>query len=85
MSHLSAQHTNQINQRINHTHTDVLEVQHVGRGVEHLADAVAAEFPDGGVARLGDVLLDDAPDVLVGPPGLAELDGFLPVVFWGFG
>lgn len=60
-------------------HIHVLEVQHVGRGVEHLTDAVAAEFPDRGVARLGHVLLDDAPDVLVGPPGLAELDGFLPV------
>jgi hypothetical protein len=61
-------------------------VQHVGRGVKHLAHPVSAEFADGGVALFGDVVLDDAPNVLVRAPRLAVLDGLLPacieVVVW---
>lgn len=45
---------------------------------------MSAEFSYGGKPLFGDIFFDDRADILVGPPGLAKVDCFLPRVVGDF-
>ena len=62
----------------------IFEVEDVGGGVKNFAQAMPTELPHSGKPFFGDIFFNNRPDILVGAPGLAEFDGFLPGVVGDF-
>lgn len=71
--------------RLHHTSgLAVLEMEDVRSGVKDLSQSMSAEFSYGGKPFFSDMFFNNRADILVGPPGFAKFDSFLPGVVGDF-